>query len=212
MYEKVLEPVIQRFTGERYLPELKVAREDYFRKSGKVHEEEPTFEMRMTSFLEWYMCDRPLWDSGVPPVRLYSEMFGETLSEEDRTILHGLERSIRSLFLMLNRKGERFRVKDLYDQTEYDVLERRTHVGINRNDIFETRILRVGNQAVFSDAMIVHPLEAHKYILGEATKQRASSRETFGKFLFDLAAKRLKCDRFKHVPASQIYSTEIPDA
>jgi hypothetical protein len=210
MYEKVLEPVIQRYTSDRYLPELKVAREDFFRRAGKVHEDEPAFEVRMTAFLEWYLCDRPLWDSGVPPVRLYSEIFGETLLEDERSILQGLEKSIRSLFMLLSRKGERYRVRDLYDGSEFDVLERRAHVGINPGDIFDTRILLIGRQAVFSDAMIIHPVEAHPFIQQEAKSRKTDTRETFQDFLFGLALMKLKCDRFKHVPASQIYAGGAP--
>ena len=208
MFEEIVERLTSHYTGDKYLSELKVAREDYFRKAGKVFEDEPIFETRMNAFLEWYLFDRPLWDSGLPPVRLYINMYGETLDEGRRNILRGLDHSIHSLFLMSSGYGSTVQVKDLIHDQTHTVSVAQTPIGPGKGDIFESRVIPMPQQKVFSDVLWVHPREAHDFIQSEVTRRKRQNNSDWEEFLFDLAYMKLKSDRYQHVSPNQIYSSD----
>jgi hypothetical protein len=206
LYKDILEQVIAHFTGERYAAEFVAAREEYFRRTGKVFEDEPMFESRITACLEWYLFDRVLENYGVPPVRLYLLIHRSGLTAENLRVLEGLQKTRHSLFEYLGRVGQRFRVQDLMDDRVYDITERRAYAGIRKGDLLDARLLFKETEALFSDAMWLHPVEARKFILDEVEKARETKGPGREGLLFDLAYMKLKQDRYHHLSTLEIYN------
>ena len=206
MYRATLDRVAQLFSAAPYNGEFNVAREDYFRRTGKVFQDGPMFESRMTAFLEWFLLERWLWDSGIPPIRLYRLKYSETLEEREVAILKSLEESIHSLFRLTSRDRECFSMEDLRTGQKHAVLERlHPLVGAHRGDILDARILQIGDEKFCSDALWIHPSDANSFIEAESKVRRGRDLDGWRSFLFDLAYMRLKRERYAHVPTNQIY-------
>ncbi|MFH1262594.1 MAG: hypothetical protein V1495_04000 [Pseudomonadota bacterium] len=205
MYKATLDRVAQIFSAEPYLGEFSIAREDYFRRTGKVFQDEPMFEIRMTACLEWYLLDRLLWDTGIPPIRLYRLKYRETLEERENEILVGLEKSIHSLFRVTGQGESRYVVEDLRTLESHEVSAQHPLAGVHRGDLLDARILELGDDRFFTDALWIHPSDAAPFITEEARKSREKGLETWETILMGLAYMKLKRERFSHVPTDQVY-------
>src|SRR5580698_54266 len=97
-YEKIVEKLIQEFTGPEYQREVLEAKREFFERAGIIDEESVNFETRMSQFLDWYMFSRELSDVHLPPVNFYLEKNSEALSPETRPIYENLTKTIHSLF------------------------------------------------------------------------------------------------------------------
>ncbi|MFH1018715.1 MAG: hypothetical protein V1798_11130 [Pseudomonadota bacterium] len=206
MYRAALDKVTGHFAGDRYAAELARAREEFFRRTGKVFEDEPMFENRITACLEWYLFDRILKDVGVPPVRLFYIAHRSALDPAERRILESLQRTRHSLYEYLGRAGSCFRVRDLWDGRVHEVTERRTYAGVSKGDILDARLIFLPEGAMFSDAMWLHPAEARRFVLEEVRKTRIAHESGFEALLFDLAYMKLKQDRYRHLGTPEIYN------
>lgn len=205
MYKAAFDRVAQLFSRAPYASEFDAARQDYFRRTGKVFQDEPVFECRMNAFLEWYLLDRLLWDSGIPPIRLYRLKHKETLEQREIDILLGLEQGLHSLFFLTGRERNRYVIEDFRTRKKYHVSERHTLPGVHRSDILDARIVQIGEPTLFSEALWVHPSDAAPFIVKESEKKRKEGLEAWRGFLLDLAYMKLKRERFAHVPTDQIY-------
>jgi hypothetical protein len=209
MYKATFERVVQGFTKDRYASEFAVAREDYFRRTGKVFEDEPIFESRMTSLLEWYLIDRCLWDTGVPPIRLHRLIHDAELGEKERKMLSYLEASVHSLYLVVSLDREKCAVRDLLYGTESVVTNRDHFPGVRKGDILDARLVRIDDKAIFTEALWIHPVDASEFIQHEARQRVQPTTDARDRFLFDLSYMKLKRDRYAHVTAKEIYDWEI---
>src|SRR5690606_29713944 len=120
--------------------EILQARRAYFERIGEAHEEDRSFEARMSAFMEHFLFDRPLDGAGRPPVRVYLETRGDDLPPEEREALESLSRSVYGAF-EVTKLGTRLglRVREVLSRTEYDILERRELVALAKGDILNAR-------------------------------------------------------------------------
>lgn len=206
VYKDLIDQVIDHFSKqERYLQEIIQAKEVFFQKTGKVFEDDSFYETRMAAFVEWFILDRPLFKVGLTPVRYYFELFETELEEEKRQGLKALMKSLHSLFLFRGKTTTTVRIEDLFDHKRYEIVEKRQYVGIPVNSIFEGRVVQKGLHYMFSDAYCIHPHDASPLIRKEAGRRSYRDRDPFLEFTMNLAALRLRCDRYKKVNVEQIY-------
>ena len=66
-YQPYLDQLIEFASTEERKPELLAAKAEYFQRTGEVFEDDKQFEMRMASFLDYYLLDRKLPESGQTP-------------------------------------------------------------------------------------------------------------------------------------------------
>src|ERR1700735_4151315 len=97
-YDKILEQLIQQFTGPEYQREVLDAKREFFERAGIVDEESVNFETRMSQFLDWYMFSRELSDVHLPPVNFYLEQNREKIAEAELPLYQNLVQTIHSLF------------------------------------------------------------------------------------------------------------------
>ena len=57
-YQPYLEQLIAFATAEARKPDLLTAKAEYFERTGEIFEDDKQFEMRMASFLDYYLFDR----------------------------------------------------------------------------------------------------------------------------------------------------------
>src|SRR5258708_20404727 len=96
-YEKILEQLIQQFTGPDYQREALEAKREFFERAGIVDEEAGNFETRMSQFLDYYMFSRELSDVHLPPVNYFFEKNRDQIPPEAMTYYENMTKSHHSL-------------------------------------------------------------------------------------------------------------------
>ncbi len=206
----VLEQLTAFATGADATPELLRAKAEFFSASGEVLEEERMYEARMAAFLDHFLLERP---QGAPP-RTPAERFlherGPSLDERQREIAAGLTRTLHGLYEVLAISTGEVRVRDVLQGDKLRITERRHVAGLNRGDLFEARLIPVGEEYLFSPAFLFHPREARAAILREIKRRRRDGRKLGREFVWELARMALKTERYKKIPVEAIYSFERP--
>lgn len=206
MFHQHLERVAAWVTEGRE-DEVLRAKEAYFEATGEVHEEDRSFEGRMAAFLEHFLFDRPLDELGETPASAYLRLQGPTLLPEDREVIEAFTASVFGVF-EVKKLGTKLglRVREIVTRKEYEILERRELVALNKGDLLNARLLPWRGDHVFSGAFVYHPREARKAILDEAKRRRKRDPEADSAPLADeLAKMALKLERYRNVAVENIY-------
>ncbi|MBI3179651.1 MAG: hypothetical protein HYZ27_08305 [Deltaproteobacteria bacterium] len=207
MFQQLYENVV-RFASEGALAgELKLARDEYQKRTGEMFESDANFERRIASFLEWYTLDRPLsFRPGlVTPTHYFLETHGASLSAADAARLKGLTETTLSVFEFRGAKNEHFSVLDLLSKTRHKVFERRKAAGLEAGDLMEARLVPYDDKILFADAFAVHPREARKTILKAAKIFRKSGGDRLD-MVHRIAFFSHRCERYRHVDPKQIFA------
>jgi hypothetical protein len=200
-------------TAEERQADLLAARADHFASYGEPHEEDQSFERRVTSMFDYYVYEwRP---SPQAPTMLerYLEARGSLLSAEDRSTLGGLTAQRRGLFEVKRVRPGLVRLTDAFTGEVLDVAERRQVAGLEKGDLLEARLLPYEGKLVFSDAFLYHPREARKLILAEVKRLKKAAgkagRPDPGPFLATLSRMAFKLERYRNVRLESIYDFSV---
>jgi hypothetical protein len=195
------------FSEEPHRAEIAAAREDYFTRSGKVFEDDAElYERRATSFLEWYVIERPL-SGGPPPVvrALARALASEAEADKaSRRPLAWLAASHRSLFDLAAVNEDTVELEDVLGGARFLVHERRSTVGFEVGDLVEARICWEGRRVVFGKTFLFHPRDARDEAVAtaEAALARGDNRD---EVLFHLARLHVRWHRQGHAGAARVY-------
>ena len=206
MYQRQLDALIAFASGERFQPELLEARERYFGATGEIFEDDKSFELRMASFLDYYVFDWKLSESGKSPAQLFLEESSEPSADELQT-LRGLTETTHSLWEVRKLAAELVRVRDVFTGKDMDVFERRQPAGLKKGDLIEARLVPCDGRLLFSSAFCFHPEEMRKAILKEVKRLKKHEPE-FDRlaFIWALSRMRLKLERYRNISPDQIYA------
>src|SRR4051794_35121573 len=82
-YQTYFDQLTEFGSTETNKPQLMAAKAEYFLNTGEVFEDDKSFEMRIASFLEYYLFDRRLPASGKTPAQeMYETKLQGTLPDE----------------------------------------------------------------------------------------------------------------------------------
>src|SRR4051812_6159965 len=102
--DKILEQLIQIFTGADYQKEALNAKQEFFERAGIIDEENVSFEMRMSQFLDWYMFSRELSDVRMPPANYFYHKNTDHIPVDDKPLYENLTKTHHSLFEFIKIK------------------------------------------------------------------------------------------------------------
>lgn len=199
-YKKHLDNLIKFATSERFLKELETAKFEYFKEIGELYTEDQSYETRMRMFNYWFVFDRMLVKEKQIPVEIY---FNE--NKQDHDILSCFKSTIHSLFIIEKIKKEKVFVKNIILDEKNEVVERRSLSSFHKDDIFEGRLIPIGDELYFTDALLFHPKEIKKILLAKIKKQKETPNFSQFDFIQKLSYTRLKMDRYKHVDVMKLY-------
>jgi hypothetical protein len=188
-------------------PEVVRAREEYMERTGRVFEEDEIYEARAVAFLEWYALDRL---QGEPPMTPAERFLGELKrggGEDEQTLgpaVRSLCTSHRGLFEVLQIGTQGVLLDDLSAGGRYLVHERRRLPGVSIGDVFEGRIVAHESEILFLRTFLFHPRQAVAAIHELARAHRREHRPP-DELCDKVAALRVRCERYKHVPPVRIY-------
>jgi hypothetical protein len=204
---RVLDAVLARYTAGRFEKEAVQAREDWLERTGRVYDDEESYEARMAGFQEWFALHRPLGGGRVPAERYLMEE-SRRLQPGDRACLRAMCRSQWALFQALETEETHLTVQDLWRGGRFEVMLDRDLPGVEEGDTFEARVVGLGGVVRFTRAFLFHPGEATPAILAhvEAARGRGEDLETV---MFRLAQLRLRCDRYRSITPAKVYGQTL---
>lgn len=211
MFHGLYDEMIQFASEGELSEELPRAKEEFIARTGELFESDPSFERRIASFLEWYVFDRPLGDSGeaeMTPARLFVQARRETASETELRRMEDLAGSVLSLYEYRKAKGSRLHVLDLLTQQKLTVFERRKPAGLESGDILEARLIPQDDDLYFSEIWSVVPRSARRLILKRAKAFRKSGAGFDERIalIHRVAFLTNRCERYKHVDPREIFA------
>jgi hypothetical protein len=212
--DRALDSLIERFGQGVHQGEVIRAKSEYQERTGKVFEDDPIYEERTVSFLEWYVLDRPLDEAGIPPVVLALRDAAAPGAAEHTQAWRALARSHLSLFEVLELEEGRVLLADLVGGARFAVAERRRFHGVASGDLVTARLIGYAGDVRFGRTFSYHPAGARAAILGHVHRIRAAggTRADAVDYVMSL---RVRCERYKHVAQERVYeaaTSEFPTA
>ena len=208
-YQAYLDQLIAFASHEDRKPDLLAAKAEYFQRTGEVFEDDKQFEMRMASFLDYYLFDRKQPEGGKTPAEEFLD--GRTAAGDAAEVaaFRSFTETVHGLFEVRKIKPGVVRLRELFGGKEFDVTERRHTVGLEKGDILEARLIPFDGALVFSSAFCFHPREAAKSIKKEVKRRKKEMPDAPPMELTWEAAKRaLKADRYRQIAVDKIYDFE----
>ncbi len=207
-YKDILDKFFKTFEDPLYEGEITKGREEYFKIVGKIYEDDNFFESRMSAFFEWFAFNRHFGKKGLTPVRIYYHDKLDGLSEEEIKDFENILNSVWSIFTVKNKTDSGCELEDLFCGTSYKVLAQKSFYLPESGNIVEARLLPFKGKYYLSGPVFSHPNEVGGIIRARAKSYKDSSRSDFQKFVLQLAGMSIKMQRYKHLPAKQIYKFE----
>ena len=206
MYHEHLEKVVAFASADQFRDELIKSKADYFGKTGEIHDDDRSFELRMAGFLDWFIFDRPLAAWQKTPIRLFLDFEGAKLTTPEITPFREFTRTVHSLFEVRKVKDGEVRVTNLADGVEHKVAERRHMAAVEKGDLLEARLIPFTGALYFSRAFVFHPREVRKPILAELKRRKKSGQPPVDQeMVWLLSRMALKTERYTQIAVENIY-------
>lgn len=207
-YEALTERLIVHFASEQFADDVAAAKKEFFDEAGVMDEENPSFEMRMTQFLEWYLFARPLRGGPLTPGQLALQSDDFAMAEDQRPWFENLANSRHSLFEFLRIRGEDIYVRDLFQNKKIVIRGSPIRIGFSREELFDARLIPTGEEHSFSRAFCFHPEGASKFILSEVKKARKGTPAEQEALMLKLLKMRYKFEQYRHLKLEYVYTNE----
>jgi len=205
IHQEFFNKLVNVMTSETYLEGVKKARAEYIKIAGEVFEDDTSFEMRMTSFLEWYILAHPIKTKNKTPLKIYLDEYNASIKDEEREFFSGLVNTIHSVFEIKGQKKEFLKIKDLFSMENYLVSEDNSNYNFRKGDILEAKVFPFKGKYFFSNAFCFHPKKAGKFISSELKKMKKNNNPDISDFILKLSYMNLKWERARGIDAKEIY-------
>ena len=208
-YQPYLDQLIAFASHEERKPDLLAAKAEYFQRTGEVFEDDKQFEMRMASFLDYYLFDRKRPEGGKTPAEEFLD--GRTAAGDaaELAAFRSFTETVHGLFEVRKIKPGVVRLRELFGAKEFDVSERRHTVGLEKGDILEARLIPFDGDAGLQLGVLLPPPEAAKSIKKEVKRRKKVMPDAPPVQLTWEASKRaLKADRYRQIAVDKIYDFE----
>jgi hypothetical protein len=205
-YQPYLDQLIAFGSAEPRKADLIAAKAEYFRLTGEVFEDDKIFELRIASFLDYYLYDRPSPVTGkTPAAELYEER-QQSAPPEEANAFRCFTETVHGLFEVRKLGKGLVRLRELFSGKDFDVTERRHIAGLEVGDLIEARLIPFGGHLLFSSAFCYHPRVAVKAIKAEVKRWKKKEPDRPPKELvWECARRALKVERYRQIAVEKLY-------
>ncbi len=205
-YQPYLDQLIAFGSQEARKPDLLAAKAEYLRLTGEVFEDDQLFELRMASFLDYYLYDRVSPTSGLTPAAEFYQQRLQGSSSEEAGAFRCFTETVHGLFEVRKLGKGLVRLRELYSGKDFDVTERRHMVGLETGDVLEARLIPFAGHLLFSSAFCFHPRVAVKAIKAEVKRRKKKEpQRTPVEMVWECARRAVKVERYKQIAIERIY-------
>jgi hypothetical protein len=208
-YQSFLEQLIAFASAEPRKADLIAAKAEYFGLTGEIYEDDKQFEMRMASFLDYYLFDRRSPVTGRTPAQEVYEDKQRTGDPAQVVGFRAFTETVHGLFEVRKLGKGAVRLREIHSGKDHNVTERRQMAGLEKGDILEARLIPFGGHLLFSSAFCYHPREASKSIVKEVKRRKkATPPVPVDDLVWECAKRSLKADRYRQIAVEKIYDFE----
>ncbi|WP_342374107.1 hypothetical protein NVS55_22160 [Myxococcus stipitatus] len=208
-YQPYLDQLIAFGSVESRKADLLDAKAEYFRLTGEVFEDDKLFELRMASFLDFYLYDRVSPLTGKTPAAEFYEHRLANAPPEESNAFRSFTETVHGLFEVRKLGKGLVRLRELYSGKDFDVTERRHIAGLETGDILEARLIPFGGHLLFSSAFCYHPKVAVKPIKAEVKRRKKKEPQRApNELVWECARRALNMDRYRQLAVEKIYDFE----
>ena len=197
--------LIEMAATEDKATEVMHAKIEFWKATGKMHGDEPSFEIRMSAFFDWYVFDKKI-DGMTQLEAILSEDSGK--EEDYKDIYREFLKNIHSIFVVKKITHERMKVRDLLTQDDYFLNMEDGLTGFYKGAVFEGRILPYKGELYLSPAVCFHPKDSRgiiKYVLKKAAK---AGETDILPLIHRLSYMNLKWETYRNIKVRDIYRFE----
>lgn len=197
----ILDEAIQRYSSNDYYEKLKLAKEEYFKLTGKLSEEDDDYESRMNGFVYWYITQRDQ-DSRGPLIKNYLS----DISIEDSKKEAMLEIN-HSLFEYRGQNLFKKHVfKDILHNSKFYIPKDEFTLQLVKDDLFIARTITHEGKTMLLDDISVLPYDARGPLVKESKKVRKlNDRKRDMQFLLKIEALKTKWRQYGHIDPKKIF-------
>ncbi len=201
-YENLLQK-IETDTSKENIHDFTLAREEFYKFTGKFNESEPWYEVRMTMFMDWYLLERKRMD-GLTPNEYFLKLHQNNLDEQIILQLHYFAASLRSIFKIIKISGSEILLEDLINRGLWQTVWTLPLAGLQPGRIVNTRIINSKDTLFSGRGAVLHPEEAEEPIM--AIIDRAISEQMPQSHISSYMDKiNLKLNRYSNVKIRHVY-------
>jgi hypothetical protein len=205
-YQPYLDQLIAFASEELRKPDLVAAKTEYFRLTGEVFEDDKLFELRMASFLDYYLCDRVSPVSGQTPAAELYELRLRSSPPEEANAFRSFTETVHGLFEVRKLGKGMVRLRELFSGKDFDVTERRQVAGLESGDVLEARLIPFAGHLLFSPAFCFHPRVAVKAIKAEVKRRKKKEPDRPPtELVWECARRALKVERYRQIAVEKLY-------
>lgn len=206
--QTLLDRIITYFTSPVYTDDVQLAKKDFFGHVFVLDENMQHFQRQMSLFLNWYVFDYELKQTGLTPVEMAKEIKDLQPNYHAVCLLESLIQHQHSLFEFLKYKKDGVLIKDLITQEKKQICASSVHFGFNKGEYFEARLVLFENIYDLCHEVCFHPVEAGPFILKAIEKIKFLGKCEHKALMRRLVRMRFKCDQFQHIPSKHIYGQD----
>jgi hypothetical protein len=150
------------------------------------------------------LFERILPPSGQTPLQTFVARKRDQLSPDELAVYEGFSQNVHNLFVVRKTKKNGVHLRDLITKQKYFV-EDELPAAFAKGQVFEGRLVPFQGRWCFTKGYVFHPPAATKLIEKHLKTINVDDAESRKALMRDLAIRRLKADRYKHIDAVQFY-------
>jgi hypothetical protein len=164
--EQLFEFIAQQIPAERILQ----AKKEYQKMTGKIYDDDKSYNTRMALFLEWYLLDNYIPGTKNTILENMNEENHLTWDQSHLEACQDIANNIQSLFEIKKVRDNSVTVLDLLNNKKYLVNEDYSKLVFRKSDIFQGRIVPHKGKLYFTGYYCFHPRKTQRYLKDEAKK------------------------------------------
>jgi hypothetical protein len=164
--EQLFEFIAQHIPPEQVLQ----AKKEYQKMTGKIHEDDKSYNTRMALFLEWYLLDNYIPGTNNTILENMIEVNHLSWDQSHLEVCQDITNNIQSLFEIKKVRDNSATVLDLLNNKKYLVDEDYSKLVFRKKDIFQGRLVHHKGKWNFTGYYCFHPSKTQRYLKDEAKK------------------------------------------
>ena len=198
-----LDRALNSYTNEEYRDTLIEAKNDFFKITGNINEDDDDYDLRMHSFNDWYLTQFCLPREKRTPIADY--ILKEDVEEDVANVLLNVKQSIFQ-FTGEKRNGAAI-FKNLKEGRKLVVKDKTIAPMFLKGDIFLARYYEFPKEVVFLPGVCVLPIEVKKVICSALKKVGfTKSKRDEQNLLLKMEYLKTKSKRYSHLAIDKIFT------
>ena len=198
-----LNSALKAYTDNEYRDVLINAKQDFFKITGNLNDDDDDYDLRMQSFNDWYLMQYCLPDVHRTPMADY--IFSHNLDEDIAKVLLSFK---HSLFQYTGEKKNGAAIfRNLKDDKKMIVRDKKVAPMFVKGDVFLARYFELKGEIIFMLGVCVIPTVVKSRLIKELKKiEQFNSKRDEQSLMLKIEYLKTKSLRYSHLALEKIFS------